>query len=116
MRGPKKCWDHCPRDFGTFDPRGRSRACDTMAAGTQETRTMHGDIVKRKMTKKVLSIFCCSVILSGSSAPAFAQVVRGGIGGAGVHAPAGAVLTGSPSAINPPPHGRGFPIQGSPAA
>ncbi len=84
-----------------------------MAARTQETRTMHGDIVKREMTKKVLSIFCCSVILSGSSSPAFAQVVRGGIGGAGVHAPAGGVLTGSPSAINPALNGGVSSIQGS---
>ena len=74
---------------------------------------MHGDIVKRKMTKKVLSIFCCSVILSGSSAPAFAQVVRGGIGGAGVHAPAAGALTGSASAINPALNGGVSSIQGS---
>lgn len=74
---------------------------------------MHGDIVKREMTKKVLSIFCCSVILSGSSAPAFAQVVRGGIGGAGVHAPVGGALTGTPSAINPALNGGVSSIQGS---
>lgn len=74
---------------------------------------MHGDIVKRKMTKKVLSIFCCSVILSGSSAPAFAQVVRANIGGAGVHAPAAGVLTGSPSAINPALTGGVSSIQGT---
>lgn len=74
---------------------------------------MHGDIVKREMTKKVLSIFCCSVIMSGSSAPAFAQVVRGSIGGAGVHAPAAGVLTGSPSAINPALNGGVSSIQGT---
>lgn len=74
---------------------------------------MHGDIVKREMTMKVLSIFCCSVILSGSSAPAFAQVVRGGIGGAGVHAPAAGALTGSASAINPALNGGVSSIQGS---
>lgn len=74
---------------------------------------MHGDIVKREMTKKVLSIFCCSVILSGSSAPAFAQVVRGGIGGAGVHTPAAGALTGSASAINPALNGGVSSIQGS---
>jgi len=74
---------------------------------------MHGDIVKREMTKKVLSIFCCSVILSGSSAPAFAQVVRANIGGAGVHTPAAGALTGSPSAINPALNGGVSSIQGT---
>ncbi|MDP3541916.1 MAG: hypothetical protein Q8T11_05545 [Elusimicrobiota bacterium] len=51
--------------------------------------------------------------MSGSSAPAFAQVVRGGIGGAGVHAPAAGALTGSASAINPALNGGVSSIQGS---
>ncbi|MCR4296953.1 MAG: hypothetical protein NUW21_15585, partial [Elusimicrobia bacterium] len=51
--------------------------------------------------------------MSGASAPAFAQVVRGSIGGAGVHAPAGGVLSAAPSAINLALNGGVSSIQGS---
>ena len=63
---------------------------------------MHGDIVMKKTAKQVVSIFCCSLLMSGASAPAFAQTVRGNLGGAGLHtAPLGGVLSAAPTGVNP---------------
>jgi len=74
---------------------------------------MHGDIV-RKIPKQLLSIFCCSLIVSGASAPAYAQVSRGSIGGAALHtAPVGGVLTAIPTALNPALNGGISAIHGA---
>ncbi|MEQ1917761.1 MAG: hypothetical protein ABL955_01065 [Elusimicrobiota bacterium] len=51
--------------------------------------------------------------MSGASAPAFAQTVRGNIGGAGVHAPIGGVLSAVPAAISPAFNGGVSSIQGT---
>ncbi len=74
---------------------------------------MHGDIVMKKTAKQVVSIFCCSLLMSGASAPAFAQTVRGNIGGAGVHAPIGGSLSAVPTAISPAFNGGVSSIQGT---
>lgn len=75
---------------------------------------MHGDIVMKKTAKQVTSIFCCSLLMSGAAAPAFAQTMRGNIGGAGVHTgPIGGVLTAAPTLINPAFNGGVSSIQGS---
>jgi len=63
--------------------------------------------------KKAVSIFCCSLIMSGASAPAFAQTMRGHIGGANLTAPVGGVLSAAPIAINPALTGGVSSIQGS---
>ncbi len=75
---------------------------------------MHGDIVIKKTAKKVTSIFCCSLLLSGASAPAFAQTMRGQVGGAGLHTgPVGGVLSAAPTPMNPALNGGVSSIQGS---
>ncbi len=74
---------------------------------------MHGDIVMKKTAKQVVSIFCCSLLMSGTSAPAFAQTMRGNIGGAGVHAPTGGVLSAVPTVISPAFNGGVSSIQGT---
>lgn len=74
---------------------------------------MHGDIVKRMIAKQAVSILCCSVLISGGITPAFAQVVRGPIGGAGVHAPAGGVLSAAPAGLSPALNGGASSIEGS---
>ena len=51
--------------------------------------------------------------MSGTSAPAFAQTMRGNIGGAGVHAPIGGVLSAVPTAISPAFNGGVSSIQGA---
>jgi len=84
-----------------------------MAARTHDIGSMQGDIVKRLMMKKAVSIFCCSLIMSGASAPAFAQTMRGHIGGANLTAPVGGVLSAAPIAINPALTGGVSSIQGS---
>lgn len=62
---------------------------------------MHGDIVMKKTAKQVVSIFCCSLLISGASAPAFAQTMRGHVGGASLTAPVGGVLSAAPIPLNP---------------
>ena len=74
---------------------------------------MHGDIVMKKTAKQVVSIFCCSLLMSGTSAPVFAQTMRGNIGGAGVHAPIGGALSAVPTAISPAFNGGVSSIQGT---
>ncbi len=75
---------------------------------------MHGDIVKRKTAKQVTSIFCCLAIMSGASAPAFAQVLRGEPGGASASAgPVGGALAAVPTSLNPALNGEVSPIQGT---
>jgi hypothetical protein len=49
-----------------------------MAPQPQQTRPTQGAIVKRKTTKAVVSIACCSLLWSGAFLPACAQAVRGG--------------------------------------
>lgn len=51
--------------------------------------------------------------MSGASAPAFAQTMRGNLGGAGVHTPAGGVLSAVPTAISPAFNGGVSSIQGT---
>ncbi|MDO8757612.1 MAG: hypothetical protein Q7J64_06350, partial [Elusimicrobiota bacterium] len=55
----------------------------------------------KKTAKQVVSILCCSLLMSGASAPAFAQTMRGNIGGANIGAPQGAALTSAPAGLNP---------------
>ena len=45
-----------------------------MATAPEQTRQTHGAIVKRISPKKVFSILCCSVLMSGAVVPVFAQV------------------------------------------
>lgn len=75
---------------------------------------MHGDIVKRMNAKKIVSIFCCSVLMSGAFTPAFAQVMRGEFGGSGLHTgPVGGIISAAPALINPALNGGVSSIQGS---
>lgn len=74
---------------------------------------MQGDIVKKKTAKQVVSIFCCSLLMSGASAPAFAQTMRGHVGGASLTAPVGGVLSAAPTPINPALNGGVSSIQGT---
>lgn len=74
---------------------------------------MHGDIV-RKIPKQMLSIFCCSLIVSGASAPAYAQVARGQVGGAVLHTgPIGGSLSAASAAPSPALTGGVSSIKGS---
>jgi hypothetical protein len=82
-------WDHCPAVFGTFDPPVRVKGCDNMPQDA-ETRTMQGAIVKRITPKKVLSIFCCSAMLSAAVMPSFAQVAAIRLPGGNLGAPGAA--------------------------
>ncbi len=75
---------------------------------------MHGDIVKRITAKQLVSIFCSSMIMCGAQAPAFAQVMRGELGGAALHTgPVGGVLSAVPTGINPALNGGVSSIQGT---
>ncbi|MFI5347192.1 MAG: hypothetical protein ACHQ51_12535 [Elusimicrobiota bacterium] len=57
--------------------------------------------MKRMMPKKVLSIFCCSAMLSGAFAPAFAQVNAVHLPGGVVGAPGAAAAAATNSLANP---------------
>lgn len=74
---------------------------------------MHGDIVMKKTAKQVTSIFCCSLLMSGASAPALAQTMRGNVGGAHINAPQGAVLFAAPTGISPALNGGVSSLQGT---
>ena len=56
--------------------------------------------MKRITPKSVLSIFCCSALMSGAYAPAFAQVVRLGAGASGAPG-AAAAASATPALISP---------------
>jgi hypothetical protein len=70
-----------------------------MATAQDQTRQTHGAIVKRISPKKILSIACCSVMMSGAFAPAFAQVATVRLTGAAAGVPGAAA---SISALNGP--------------
>ncbi len=81
-------------------------------ATEMRSRTMHGDIAMRMKAKQAVSILCCSVLMSGPSVPAFAQVRFGNLSGAGSHAgPAGGVLSATPTGLNPALNGGVSSIQ-----
>jgi hypothetical protein len=62
---------------------------------------MQGAIVKRITPKSVLSIFCCSAIMSGAYAPAFAQVNVGRLPGGVAGAPGAAAASATNNLTNP---------------